>query len=305
LILAFIGDNSPAREEAVGEFVAGFIGIHGPTAVDKFGSDNFDLSQLGDAVSTSPFLSLRRLVVVRDLSANKDLADKLEKIIELVADTTDLVLVENRLDSRSKYLAELKKIAEVREFAHLEGDDLIRWVIAEADKNEAKISHNTALSLVDRVGTNHQLLANELKKLALYSNEITEDSVQELTTYSPKSSVFAMLDAAFAGNVSRALKLYQEQRAQGMEPQAILGMITWQLNILCIVKTAGDLAASDIATQSKISPFVIRKNQVNAKRVSEHKLVNLLDKAINIDLQMKTSAVKPDDAVQSLIMAFV
>jgi DNA polymerase III delta subunit len=113
-----------------------------------------------------------------------------------------------------------------------------------------------------------------------------------------------MLDAAFAGNVSKALKLYKEQRIQGMEPQAILGMITWQLSILCIVKTAGSMPVQEIADQAKISPFVIRKNQTNAKRVSEQRLVALLDKAINVDVQIKTTGVKPDDAVQSLIMAF-
>jgi DNA polymerase III subunit delta len=304
LILAFIGDNGPAREQAASIFIKAFINLHGSTAVDKFSGDDVERHQLVDAISTSPFLSPRRLVVVRDLNNSKTLADDVIAICENVADTTDLVFIEKHIDSRGKYLANLKKVAEVREFAHLEGDALTEWVIEQANGMDGKISYQLAQSLIDRVGTNHQLLVSELQKLILYDKNITLDSIELLTIYAPQSSVFAMLDNAFAGNIPKALKLYNEQRTQGMEPQAILGMIAWQLNVLAIVKTAGDMSANDIASQAKLSPFVVRKNQNNAARMSTRHIAELLEKAIETDYSLKASSVKPDDALQSLILAF-
>jgi DNA polymerase-3 subunit delta len=304
LILAFIGDNGPAREQAASVFIKAFVNMHGSTAVDKFNGDDVERHQLIDAISTSPFLSPRRLVIVRDLNSSKTLAEDIASICENVAGTTDLVLIEKHIDSRGKYLNNLKKVAEVREFTHLEGEALTEWVIEQANSLGGKISYKLAQSLVDRVGTNHQLLVSELQKLILYDKNISQENIELLTTHTPQSSVFAMLDAAFAGNISKALKLYKEQRAQGMEPQAILGMISWQLNILAIVKTAGDLSPNDIASQAKISPFVVRKNQNNAKRITTRQLAGLLEQAIKTDMMLKRTTIKPDDALQSLIMAF-
>jgi len=304
MIIAFIGENGFAREQSAKEFIAGFVSINGSTAVDKFIGESADISQIIDAISTSPFLSPRRLVEIRDLSKNKLLAEHFEEIIKNVADTTELVLIEDHIDGRSKFLTELKKFSEVREFANLEGEALTTWVVDQVQLMGGNISHETSEVLIDRVGTNHQLLANELKKLVLYQPKITNMTVQLLTVYSPQSSIFAMLDAAFTGDVSKALKLYTEQRAQGMEPQAILGMITWQLHSLAIVKSAGTLPVPEIASKSKISPFVIRKNLSNAKYISEQKLVSLIKQAITIDQKMKSIRINPDDAVQSLIIAF-
>ena len=215
-----------------------------------------------------------------------------------------MVIIENHIDNRSKYLGSLKKSAEVREFAHLEGEALTVWVVEQAVSLGGKISYNDAQALIDRVGTNHQLLESELKKLIIFDKNIGYKSIELLTIYNPQSSVFAMLDAAFSGNINKALSLYEEQRTQGMEPQAILGMIAWQLNVLAIVKSAGQMSAQEIATQAKLSPFVVRKNQTNAKRISNQRLALLLSKAIHTDLMIKTTNVKPDNALQSLIMAF-
>jgi DNA polymerase-3 subunit delta len=304
MIVAFVGDNGQAREQAAKEFIAGFAGVHGATAIDRLEGEALEMERLIDAVSTLPFLSPRRLVVVRDLSLNKTLADNLEHIVDNTADTTDLVIIESHIDGRSKYLSNLKKIADTREFEHLEGDALIKWIVEQVMLLGGQINYETAQALVDRAGTNHQLLANELQKLILYNPKITTLSIQLLTTYNPQSSIFTMLDAAFAGNMTEALKLYTEQRAQGMEPQAILGMITWQLHALSIVKTAGSWPVQEIANKSKLSPFVVRKNLANARKITEKKLISLFELAIKIDKQMKTTAVSPDDAVQALIMAF-
>lgn len=304
MTIAFIGDNAFAREQAAREYILGFTNVHGSMAVDKFVGEDTDFATLNDAVSTVPFLSPRRLVVVRDFGTNKLLADKLETLVTAVADSTDFVIIESHIDGRSKYLTNLKKLAEVRQFTHLEVDALVAWVVEQTNKLGGSIDRMVAQKLVDRVGQNQQLIANELQKLVLYNPQITEQSINELTSYNPQSSIFAMLDAAFSGKPAEALRLYQEQRDQGMEPQAILGMITWQLHVLTVIKAAGNMSAQDIAARSKLSPFLVRKNQTNAKRISVAKLIKILEQAIKTDLAMKSIAIDADEAVQTLIFSF-
>ncbi|MFO0881908.1 MAG: DNA polymerase III subunit delta [Candidatus Saccharimonadales bacterium] len=304
MILAFIGDNGHAREQAAREFIDAFIGMHGTVAVDRFSGEELELSTLTDAISSIPFLSERRLVIVRDFSTNKQLTEQFEAISQSVADAVDFVIIEGHVDGRSKYLSTLKKLAEVREFSHLEGDDLVAWVVEQTRNLKGTISRSSAQALIERVGTNQQLLANELAKLVLYNPDITSESIQNLTAYAPQSSIFTMLDAAFAGKVGDALKLYAEQRMQGMEPQAILGMVVWQLHSLAIVKTADSMSAGDIASSAKMSPFVVRKNQTTAKRLSDAKLLQLFEHAIATDTMLKSTSVNADDAVRTLITSF-
>jgi DNA polymerase-3 subunit delta len=304
MIVTFIGDNGHAREQAAKEFTASFVNLHGAVAVDKLAGEDIDMATLTEAVSTVPFLSARRLVVVRDLGSNKDLAENIETICKNVADTTDLIIVESHLDNRSKYLTNLKKVTEVREFTHLQGEELVTWVVEQAQKLKGQIARNVAVALIDRVGVNHQLLMNELAKLILFEPQITPETISQLTVRSPQSSVFAMLDSAFAGDTAKALKLYSEQRALGMEPIAILGMIIWQLHILNIVKSAGSINPNEIASEAKLSPFVVRKNLGTARRISSQKLEHLLDLTIETDKMLKQTSANDDDALQALIMAF-
>jgi DNA polymerase III subunit delta len=304
VITAFIGDNGPAREQAVKDYLDRFAAAYGALAIDKFDAEELEYSVLIEAVSSFPFLSPKRLIIVRGLSGNKDLAEKIEVITSSVAESNDLLIIESQIDRRGKYLTNLKKVAEIREFNHLEGEQLVQWVLGQAKSLNGKITNRTAQALIDRVGMNHQALSNELEKLILYQEEITPETINALTVYSPQSSIFAMLDAAFSGDASKALRLYSEQRAQGMEPQKILGMVAWQLHALNIVKAAGNMPVTEIAEKSKLSPFVIRKNQANARRLSEAKLLSLLDKAVKTDEMLKTTAVNADDAVLSLVMSF-
>ncbi|HOR23083.1 DNA polymerase III subunit delta [Candidatus Saccharibacteria bacterium] len=304
MITAFIGDNYPARETALKEFVGNFSTIHGAAAIDRLSGDSIELNLLKDSVATIPFLSSKRMVIVRGLGQNKEISDNFDDLVRYVADTTEFVVVENHLDSRSRFLTELKKYAEIKEFKHLEGEDLVDWVIEQVNQLGGSINRALANLLVDRVGDNHQMLANELEKLVLYDSKITKESIMELTSLNPQSSVFAMLDSTFNNQPARAIKLYKEQREQGLEPGYLLGMISWQLYVLAVVKSANGLSVDRIAKESKMNPFVIRKNLNIARRILNVKLRKMLDDTIEADRLIKQRSTNADDVLKTLILSF-
>ena len=301
--IVFMGENSLEKEAAANEFINNFIATHGSMAVDKFAGEELETSILSNAITTIPFLSERRLVVVRNLGTNKLLAESIETIIGNIADTTDLVIIESKIDKRSKYLATIKKMTDVREFAALDGEKLVEFAIDKAKNLKVNISRSDAAYLIDRVGQNQQLVASELEKLSLYDFVITRQNIDLLTTISPTSSIFNLIDSAFSGDISRAIELYDEQRVQGFEPLNILGMLGWQLHILALVKSAGNKSAADIASEAKLSPFIVRKTQTIIKRISYAKLQVLIKQTINIDKQLKTSTIDADLAIKNLLIA--
>ncbi len=55
-----------------------------------------------------PFLASKKLVVLRAPSANKQFVEQVETILASVSDTTDVIIIEPKLDKRSAYYKFLK-----------------------------------------------------------------------------------------------------------------------------------------------------------------------------------------------------
>lgn len=156
--------------------------------------------------------------------------------------------------------------------------------------------------LIERVGVNQQLLSNELTKLAAYGPNITKESIDLLTEPTPQSTVFQLLDAAFAGDGKKTLAIYQEQRAGKLEPQALIAMLTWQFHVVAVVKAAGKRSDADIAAETKISPFVIRKSKQISNNLTTSRLKLLLSQLLQLDIKTKTTTLDADDALQAFLL---
>lgn len=299
----FYGENSQERDAAVKQVLQAFIAVNGDMAVDVLDTEDCDVASAIDAVTTVPFLSPKRLVILRYASANKDVSSAIDTILDRIADTTDVMFIEGRMDARSIYTKTLKKrVSDSKHFEAVEGPALNDWVVAEVQRLGGSIRPSTAQLLLDRVGHNQQLLHNELQKLLLVDHDISDQLVMSMTHITPSSSVFTMLDAIVQGKVGDASRLYYEQRSQGMEPLAILGMIAWQLHILAMIVAAKDQPVDSIAKRTKLNPFVVRKNMTIASRMSKRQMVALLDAAIASDLRIKSGKAKPDPEVHVLLL---
>lgn len=303
MLRLYIGENALARDSACRAYLDSFVKEHGQMALDVLETDTLTVNGCIDAVTTVPFLSAKRCVVLRHVSQNKDLASNIEQIVNRVADSTELVIVEGILDSRLNYTKFIKKQAnDLQQFDALDGSTLSQWAVSTAKQQGANLSRADAQLLIDRVGPNQLLVASELKKLVLVNPTITKELILSCVPASPQSSVFAMLDMVIQGNATAVSRLYQEQRDQGVEPQAIMGMITWQLYILSVVTAHKDMPPDSIAKTAKISPFVVRKNLSLAKKLSKKQIIALLDVAISTDYAIKTYKVKPDGGVLVLLL---
>jgi DNA polymerase-3 subunit delta len=179
---------------------------------------------------------------------------------------------------------------------------LASWLTAEAKQKDGSLSLADARYLVERVGSNQQLLSNELEKLLLYDSKIDRRTIDLLTDPAPQSTIFQLLEAAFAGHAKTVLKLYAEQRAQKVEPAQVIAMLTWQLHVLAIVKAAGDRSVDTIAKEAKLNPFVIRKSQGIARKLSLSELKELINELLKIDVAMKRTAMDADDALQHYLL---
>lgn len=242
------------------------------------------------------------MVQLRLPSAHKAFVEQAEGLLAGLPETTELVLIDPKLDKRSSFYKYLKKATDYREFAELDQAGLARWLTQQATAQQGSLSQSDALYLIGRVGASQQLLASELEKLLLFSPHVTRQSIDALTEATPQSTIFELIEAAFSGNAQRALALYDEQRALKVEPQQIIAMMAWQLHILALVKTAGDRSPDAIASAAKVSPYVVKKSVAIARRMSLSQLTQLIARLGSIDGRSKRQALNVDDALRHFVL---
>jgi DNA polymerase III subunit delta len=302
MIVALAGENSFGLQQELDKLVSEFIKKHGDLALERLDGEEVELEKIREAVTSLPFLADKKMVILRAPSTNKQFAEQAEQILAEVPETNDVIVVEPKPDKRTAYYKYLKKETDFREFPEMDQHGLARWLVDSAKQRGGSLNPVDARYLVERVGPEQQLLSNELEKLLLYDSKIDRRTIDLLTEPAPQSTIFQLLEAAFAGRTKIVLKLYAEQRAQKVEPAQIIAMLAWQLHVLAIVKTAGDRPADAIAREAKLNPFVVRKSQGIARDLTLAELKKLTSDLLKIDVAMKRTAIDADEALQHYLL---
>lgn len=302
MITVLSGENSFTLQRDLRNIVREFVSEHSDIALEQLDGEESEYDRMREAMQSLPFLASKKLVVLRNASANKQFVESSDKLLSELPDTTDVVIIETKLDKRTAYYKLLKKQKNFQQYDELDTHALARWLVSFAKEQGATITQSDAAYLIDRVGLNQQLLSNEIAKLGQYDKSITRQTIDVLTEKTPQSTIFELLDAALAGNAKKALELYREQRAMKVEPQQILALLGWQLHVLALVKAAGDRDPGQIAKDARINPYVVRKSQDIARRMSLVELKILIHETLALDIRLKSESIDADEALQNLLL---
>ena len=213
MIQTLTGANSFLLKRALNAVVAAFVAEHGDLALERIDCQEAELSKIQEAITSLPFLANKKMVVLRAPGTNKAFAEKVAQLLGDIPETTDVIIVEPKVDKRSSYYKYLKSKTAFEEFNELDQYALANWLVVTAKGQGGTMSSKDANYLVERVGINQQALGNELEKLLLYDLTVNRQAIDEMTEAAPQSTIFQLLEAVFVGNVPRAFELYSEQRA--------------------------------------------------------------------------------------------
>ncbi len=302
MVLVLTGSNGFTLKAELHKIITKFVADYGDFGLERSEGSEIEIGRLLENVASLPFLAQRRMIILSDPSANKSINEHIDTLLAAVADTTDLIIVEAKFDKRLTLYKTLKKRAILKEFAELDERALPKWLVDEAKVRGGGLTLSDASYLIQRVGANQMALHNELDKLLIYQPVITLATIDLLTEPAPQSTVFDLLEAAFSGKTKKALEIYKEQRQQQVEPQAIMGMLAWQMHILAVVKANEKLGPDGIASAAKLNPYVVRKTMYLTSSQSLRDIKNLVKKVLDLDIRLKSEAIDADDAIQHLLL---
>lgn len=305
MIRTLTGTNTFALSADLERITRQFTDQYGVMALEKIDCQEAEYSRITEAVQSLPFLSSKKMVVLNQPGTQKQFVESLEHIIESISDSTDVLIIEPKPDKRSSYYKTLQKKTEFKSYDQMSPRELATWLSQQASIRGGSLRQADAQYLVERVGANQQLLSNELDKLLIYEPRVSKQTIDLLTEPTLQSTVFQLLDAAFSGDAKRTIELYNEQRAQKVEPAQILALLAWQLHILALTKTAGDLPAQAIASEAGLSPFAVQKSQSVTKKLTMGQVKDMVRDLHILDIKMKSTAIDPDEAMEQYLLTIV
>jgi DNA polymerase-3 subunit delta len=274
------------------------------------------LDELVSACDALPFLSERRMVIVRDLAARFErqaalsadnleagpgFLEQFEEYVNRLPESTRLVLIE---DHKVKDNNPIHKIVShsdhghEREFAPLRPGELVRWIAQRVEEKGGRMERAAINALAAFVGSDLRLLDQEIDKLLTYAGSqraVTEQDVELLVTYAQEANIFHMVDALGKRDTRRAMELMEHLLDGGQHPLHLLRMIIRQFRILIQVKEllARGTSPEDIRTLLDLHAFVLDKTRRQAGNFSMQQLEVIYKRLHELDTAVKSGEIEP------------
>ncbi len=303
-VVTITGNNSFLIDQTVKEITDGGLKDNGPDSIERINAETMETDEVLSRLSAVSLFADKSLLLIRGMSENKELSEKFVELITRRQPDNDLVIVEPRLDKRSKLYAALRSNTQIKELIEPEGSQLPVWVVNWTKEQGGIISAADAAYLIDRVGKNQQLLTSEIEKLLIFNPNISKKTIDLLVEPNPQSTVFNLAYAALNRDYKRVVKLYREQQALKQGTQKIIGSLAWQLHIIALVKLAGDRSLNGVSAQSGVNPRQLNDARKLAANISFSDLVDAINRLLEIDVKSKSKAVDADSALLNFLLSF-
>ena len=318
MILFLYGEDTYRSKKKLDEIKAKFLRDIDPSGLNlhQLDGEKAELDEIRSAVSASPFLAKKRMLVLQDAvaSAGKKEAEPLAELMDSIPEETILVLRErvgaSELEGQPAY-DKLKKGKFYPEFKPLGPKELQAWILEEAKARGVEFLKDGLTAYLPVAGNDAWKVSGELDALAATAraegtNRIGAESVRSLAHLQAAQSVFDFLDAVGSRRADLAARQLDILLEQGETEVSILSRLQAHVRGLLV---AADLSVLGQATKERLSreigvhPFAAAKLISQCRYFKPHELERLYVKLIDADEQLKRGGWPKARAALDLFLA--
>jgi DNA polymerase-3 subunit delta len=271
-----------------------------------------------NAIQTLPFLSDRRLVIVKDLNKIKSSdAEYITGYLSNVVSTSCLALV--YLDSYKK-----ETISKRKELINtcLSSKNCVTVDCRKQYENEAKefikselqirgkvASYNLISTIVEENGTNLLNISNEIEKLSLYvgknKKEIREEDLEKVGGYTKEVNIYTLSSDLESKNLKGAVFVLEKLLNEGEEPVMILSAISSSVRKMLNAKSMleeQNMSTSEVASTLRIHSFYSSAFFSNLKKHNTKTLKESLKILLQTDMSIKTGGNDVMSALEKAVL---
>jgi DNA polymerase III subunit delta len=263
------------------------------------------------AARTLPWLGSQRLVLVRGAEALARSGDPvLVTYCKQPSPSTCLIFTAQRAETSRPLFALLSKLPWAVRFRRLVGRELSTWVEQRIAAYGCSVTSDAVAALIEAVGNDLRLLANEIAKLVTFvgsAQAIEVDSLMALTGDVRETSAFELARLLSAGDLVAALHAWAKFASSGEYPGLALGAIIHHVRQLWRIKLAQQHAGTSperLASELNMPPFMVRRLSAQATALESARLRHWLDALLEADQALKRSGLPPRSIFERLILRF-
>lgn len=287
MIYLLHGDNEFEKRAALAALV-------GDADVMRRDGEALTLADIQEITIGQTLFTQSSVYVISRLSDNPDIWLRLPEIS--FDDDNTIILVENKLDKRTKTYKWLQKTAKTQEFVPLsdrQKPQLITWCETQAHERGYKLTRKQIGMLIDRLGFDQLRLSNFLDQLAL-AEKITDALINDLVPLARSENVFDLFVAALSKDYETVHNIisYLESESGIDGAYQTMGLLASQVtNMAALVLSGGD--NNTVAADLSVNPYVLQRLSSSARTIDIEHLRRINDALFQADLQMKTTGVNP------------
>jgi DNA polymerase-3 subunit delta len=268
----FYGEEEYLKEQALGQLRRLAL-LPGMEMMDEQTVEDaaLTLEDYRRMISTPPFMSPRRLVIVRDdprftQSGKPSKADiqQTEQLSRHLSDMATLVFYQRgEIAASQGWLKLLGKYLTVVNFAPLSTRNAVPWIRRMAKEASLTLEDGAAEYLFEYTGGLLKKVESEMGKLAAYCREepAGRRQIEAICVQAVEYKVFTMVDHLLGGRTGSALATYRALLGDGEPPMRLLSILAGQIRVWA---RAGELADADMTAAQAAKalgakPFVMEK----------------------------------------------
>lgn len=242
------------------------------------------------------------------IKVSNKIADYINKNIDIINDSVELIFVEDTAEKNNLYKA-IEKNGEVNEFAALKLPQLIENIQKICAAYKVKIDSNTAKYFIECCGTSLQDLINEIRKLIEYvgpEGTITIRDIELLSIKQVDSVIFELTDNLGKRDTKKAIEVLHNLIYEKEPIQKILITLYNHFKKLYIVKIS-EKYNKNLATAMNLKPnqmFLTTKYKAQARYFTMEEIEQIMDEFIDLDANYKVGLIDINVGLEAILCRY-
>ncbi|MFO7602023.1 MAG: DNA polymerase III subunit delta [Candidatus Desulfacyla sp.] len=275
-----------------------------------YGVETTPPADITDAACSLPFLSQKRLIIVRRTENIPGSAlESLIPYIENPVESTCLIFISSKTDFRKEFYKKIRASGGAVHFKPLYDRQVMPWIKRFAGELGLNITEEGCAYLQAIVGNRLRDLYTEMEKLYLrHGNKTVGDAeIRELAINSRIYTIFELMDEISLRRRENSLAIlnrYLEEEGRDAV-FGIIGMLNRQIRLIIQAKSITEKGgrSADVAKKLQVQPFLANKVLQQAQNWRINDLEHALHLLYQADRHLKSGS-QPRLILENLLLSF-
>ena len=305
----FLGEEDFLKEEAIEKLKSGFLSTQTKElnysvfyAKDK----NFNLNEMLNNLSTLPFLSKKRLIVLKDAdSLPAALRQPVLSYLCNPKESTIFVIESPSPVIKGDFLLEVSRHAQLVYCRRSTDSDINARLAKKASLCGKRILPEAIEAIKENLPRDLRMLYSNIDNIILYIGKkhvITKQDVERVLGISPSHTAFDLIASLEKKDARKALRVFSSLKRDRKRETELLGLLAWNARMIFRVKELLKVKNKiEMRRDLGLSPRMFDQIARYASGFTNSKIRGLLDEILKADIDIKTGML-PRTVIERLIV---